>query len=269
VRATDSGGLSSVSEATVHIDNAPPGATFDAPASAVAGFPFELSLTSPDDPSGPDDAAGFTYAFDCGSGYGPFTPSNTATCTASSGGSLGVGGKIRDKDNGVSEYRETVPVADSAQNLVESVLADVQAAQSAATKPDSDKLPKVVDALGKALDADLWIDPNHVRSPGGDKVFDRLKDASSLLNDLIKDKKGNTPDATLRGWIDDLEASARLLARTAIDDAIAAGAPANNVAAAENELAKGDAAAAKGDIGTTFDKYKTAWLKAQDALRSP
>ena len=67
--------------------------------------------------------------------------------------------------------------------------------------------------------------------------------------------------------IDDLEGAARLLARTAIDDAIAAGAPANKIAAAESDLAKGDAAAAKGDIGPTFDRYKSAWQKGTDAVR--
>ena len=109
---------------------------------------------------------------------------------------------------------------------------------------------------------------HHVKSPGGEKVFDRSKDAAQLLNDLIKDTKGNTPDATLQAMIDDLEGAARLLARTAIDDAIAAGAPANKIAAAESEFAKGDAAAAKGDIGPTFDRYKAAWQKAQAALAS-
>ncbi len=162
---------------------------------------------------------------------------------------------------------DSTTVKPSARSAIESVLARIQALQPGATKPDKDKLPKAADALQKALSADLWIDPNHVKRSGGDKVFDRSKDAAQLLSHLIKDKKGNTPDATLQSMIDDLEGAARLLARTAIDDAIAAGAPANKVAAAESDLAKGDAAAAKGHIGPTFDRYKSAWQKGTDAVR--
>ena len=130
------------------------------------------------------------------------------------------------------------------------MLARIQALQPGATKPDEDKLSKAADALQKALSADLWIDsePRQV-GPGGEKVFDRSKDAAQLLSDLIKDKKGNTPDATLQSMIDDLEGAARLLARTAIDDAIAAGSPANKVAAAESDLAKGDAPRRRGTSG--------------------
>ena len=76
-----------------------------------AGFPFALSLTGASDPSAADRAAGFQYAFDCGNGYGAFGTSSTATCTPTGTGALGVGGKIRDKDGGVSEYRATVNVS--------------------------------------------------------------------------------------------------------------------------------------------------------------
>ena len=110
VRATDSGGLSAVSSASVQIENVAPSATFDAPASSFAGFSFALSLTGPSDPSAADAAAGFTYAFDCGSGYGGFAAADTASCPTSATGALGVGGKIRDQDGGTREYRDTVAV---------------------------------------------------------------------------------------------------------------------------------------------------------------
>src|SRR5205814_4979474 len=90
VRATDAEGLSTVSSATVEVRNVAPTATFTAPASSPAGFPFTLSLTAPSDPSAADTAAGFTYAFDCGSGYGAFTASNPASCPPTAAGTRSV-----------------------------------------------------------------------------------------------------------------------------------------------------------------------------------
>ena len=57
----------------MNVTNAKPTGTFNSPASGQAGVPFTLSITSPSDPSAADTAAGFTYAFDCGSGYGAFS----------------------------------------------------------------------------------------------------------------------------------------------------------------------------------------------------
>lgn len=112
VRATDAGGLWAESSTTVNISNVAPTATFNAPASVFAGFPFTLSLTSPIDPSGADSAAGFSYAFDCGAGSGftAFGVASTASCPTSLTGIRTVGAKIRDKDGGISEYSRTVAV---------------------------------------------------------------------------------------------------------------------------------------------------------------
>jgi uncharacterized protein len=87
--------------------NDPPTATFSAPASSFAGFPFELSLTSP---SGPEPGETFTYAFDCGSGYGAFGASSTVSCPTTDVGDPSVGGKVRDQLGAVTEYRGTVHV---------------------------------------------------------------------------------------------------------------------------------------------------------------
>ena len=61
------------------VTNVAPTATFNAPASAFAGFPFTLSLTNATD-AAPADRPGLMFAFDCGSGYGAFSASSTATC---------------------------------------------------------------------------------------------------------------------------------------------------------------------------------------------
>jgi hypothetical protein len=111
VEATDEGGLSTVAEATVTIANVPPTATFEAPTSAAAGLPFTLSLSAPHDPSAADTAAGFTYAFDCGEGYGAFGAASSESCPATGVGTLSIGAEIRDKDGGVTEYRASVSVS--------------------------------------------------------------------------------------------------------------------------------------------------------------
>ena len=110
VRATDPSGASATASSVVTISNVAPIATFNAPGTAAAGSTFTPSLTSPNDPSAADTTAGFQYAFDCGSGYGAFSTASTRTCTAATAGPLSVGGKIRDKDGGVSEYRATVTI---------------------------------------------------------------------------------------------------------------------------------------------------------------
>ncbi len=137
VQATDPGGLTAVDSAVVTIDNVPPTATFVAPATAFAGFPFALSVTSPHDPSSADTSAGFTYAFDCGSGYGPFTTSSTASCPTSAVGTRLVGGKIRDKDGDSTEYRASVEVGvtfDSLCALTQARVSNPQIAQALCVK---------------------------------------------------------------------------------------------------------------------------------------
>jgi uncharacterized protein len=121
VRVTDNGGLTATDTTTVNVTNVAPTATFSAPASTFAGTPFTLSLTSPSDPSAPDLAVGFSYAFDCGGGYGVFGPASSASCPTSDTGSRSVGGKILDKDGGVTEYRATVNVVVTYASLCELV----------------------------------------------------------------------------------------------------------------------------------------------------
>ena len=109
VEVTDDGALTARAVATVTVANVPPTAVFQAPPKASGGR-FALSLSSAHDASGVDTAAGFSYAFDCGHGFGPYGDAAATTCPASAG-RLDVGARIRDKDGGVREYRASVDVA--------------------------------------------------------------------------------------------------------------------------------------------------------------
>ncbi len=114
VQVTDDGGLTATAVAGVTVANVAPTAVFHAPGQAFG--PFTLSFTSPHDPSAADTAAGFAFAFDCGSGFGAYGAAATASCPAGSG-SLAVGGRIRDKDGGTTEYHAAVAAGTSLDGL--------------------------------------------------------------------------------------------------------------------------------------------------------
>jgi hypothetical protein len=108
-------------------------------------------LTGAHDPSAADTDAGFTYAFDCGSGYGAFSPTAVVSCPTTDVGARSVGGKIRDKDGGISEYRSTVSVAVTFSSLCDLV-------RSYSTEPKvtddlCDKLARAAAASTAALRA--------------------------------------------------------------------------------------------------------------------
>ena len=108
VQVTDNGGLIATTQATVDVINVAPTAAFSAPASVNEGGDIAISLTNPADV--PADLGSLQYAFDCGSGYGPFDVSNTAACPTADNGTVLVGGKVKDKDGGVSEYSTFVTI---------------------------------------------------------------------------------------------------------------------------------------------------------------
>ncbi len=98
---------------SVTVGNVAPEADFGSPDSASEGSSFDLTLNNASDRSTVDAAQGFTYAFDCGSGYGAFGSASVASCPAGTRGALAVGGKIKDKDGGVTEYTDSLTVVAS------------------------------------------------------------------------------------------------------------------------------------------------------------
>jgi hypothetical protein len=111
------GGVSTERTATVQIDNVAPTATFNAPSPVNEGSNIALSLDDADDPSTVDMNAGFTYAFDCGAGYGAFGSTSSSSCPTTDNGTRTVKGKIRDKDNGVTEYTSSVQINNVAPTI--------------------------------------------------------------------------------------------------------------------------------------------------------
>ncbi|HCE17445.1 MAG TPA: hypothetical protein DEQ80_06265 [Anaerolinea thermolimosa] len=116
VRVTDGTSQSTTAGATVTVVNVAPTASFGVSATTVdEGGSVTLSLTSPSDPSSADMTAGFTYAFDCGTGtFGSYSGSNSTSCGTTDNGTFTVRGRIRDKDGGVNTYSATVTVVNVA-----------------------------------------------------------------------------------------------------------------------------------------------------------
>ena len=119
------------------INNVAPTATFNAPASVNEGSPIGLSLTSPSDPSSVDTTAGFTYAFDCGSGFGAFSAASTAELSDERQRQPHSQGQIKDKDGGVNEYTASVTINNVAptRDLQRSRLGQRGLARSASRSP--------------------------------------------------------------------------------------------------------------------------------------
>ena len=128
------------------VNNVAPTATFNAPASVNEGSNINLSVTSPSDPSTVDTGAGFTYAFDCGSGYGAFGGTGSATCSTSDNGSRSVKAKIKDKDGGTTEYTATVTINNVAPTATVNAPGSVDEGSTFVVSLTSPSDPSSVDA---------------------------------------------------------------------------------------------------------------------------
>lgn len=94
----------------VTVLNVAPTATFTNDGPVAEGGAFTLSLVGAHDVSSRDAASGFTYAFDCGGGYGGTSSSASASCAAPDNAVRAVRATIFDKDGGATEYASTVRV---------------------------------------------------------------------------------------------------------------------------------------------------------------
>src|SRR5205814_1367200 len=78
------------------------------------GSAATISFAQQLDPSTADTAAGFTYAYDCGHGYGAPTPNATGACSFDDQGTYPVKATISDKDGGSTESPSSVVVTNVA-----------------------------------------------------------------------------------------------------------------------------------------------------------
>ncbi|HUF51754.1 MAG TPA: PKD domain-containing protein [Longimicrobiales bacterium] len=94
---------------TVVVSNVAPTATFNAPSSVVEAQPIQLSLTNTHDVAA--DAGSLEFAFSCdGVSWSVFGSSDSASCPTNRFGTRNVGGRVMDKDGGVSTYSTQVTI---------------------------------------------------------------------------------------------------------------------------------------------------------------
>jgi hypothetical protein len=161
-----------------------PTATFSAPASVIVGQNIALALSGAQVPGYPS-ATAFTYAFDCGSGFGSATTTATANCATSTAGSRTVKGRVIDQDLDGTTYPATVLVKSAAEGTTD-LSAEISTAPLA---PDIRKalLAKLNAALKAIADG-------------------KTKSACSALNDFINQVNAQSGKAisvdTANAWID-------------------------------------------------------------------
>ncbi|MEN8239572.1 MAG: ExeM/NucH family extracellular endonuclease, partial [Actinomycetota bacterium] len=141
--------------------------------------------------------------------------------------------------------------------MAEKVLEDLQGLLPTGNNKDDKAIARAIKALEGALDPDLWtgedtLDPKH-----GHSVFDGFKQA---IVHLAKAKGVSDAIETLVEVADEL-------ARTAIDDAIAADGDAAKIAAAEDDYAAGVSEAAADDFTRALDSFRSAWQNAIESLK--
>ncbi len=114
-RIVNAGNDDLFTEYTAEIDvrNVAPTAVLTHNGPVSEGTAIQLQLGSFADVAA-DLAAGLTFAFDCGSGYGAIGGASTASCPTSDNGAVQVKGKVLDKDGGETVYSAMVTVTNLA-----------------------------------------------------------------------------------------------------------------------------------------------------------
>lgn len=190
-----------------------------------------------------------------------------------------------DVQRGVGGARST---KEAAYATLEELLAEVRA--GAYTLGDRDegiaKLEHALEELGESLEPELWakdefgvIQQDRLDEEEGADVFHEERECAQKIFDAIR--QGEISDEELRaellGIVDTLVFADRLLAETAIFDALAAGGDAEEIAEAEEHLAEGDAlvaaAAEESDLrmvaallyAAMDGEYRHAWKEAVDS----
>jgi hypothetical protein len=160
------------------------------------------------------------------------------------------------------------------RECLDAVRSDLDAILATVTNSDDrKKLNEAIKKLGEADRNEYWDDQDRPNFADGNKVFDKSKDASRKLMDLYKGAKTLSLRPQMLTVINDLMACVRMMATRRIDELAVVGPGSNNPADAEKkrlealeEIAKGDAEAAKPKPDSAIDHYKHGWQKATDKL---
>jgi hypothetical protein len=260
------------SSTTVTVSNANPVVSITSPTagSYLPGTTIPLSASFTD--AGHNDT--HTCTIDWGDGSpvdtGTVSESNGAgTCTGSHSYSTSAGGSrtivvtVADDDTGTGTASVTIAIS-TPRSLKQDTIDRANALIPTASHADQGKLKDVVREVTTSLDSSRWVDGLHLSPTKGQEVFGHEKIAVQRLMDLLNGT--SIPDSTIQSMIDNLLNADKILAQTAIDDAIAAGGKPAKIAQAQNEMALAASERAAGHYDHAVDHYKSAWKHAQEAV---
>ena len=162
----------------------------------------------------------------------------------------------------------TTRATETARPLKENVMTELEALKPTGDKKLDKKIDKVIRHIEKSLKDKLWVDESHIDTKRGKKVFYEEKKAAKDLMKLTR--KPNVPEEikmALSTVILKLVDADSMLARTAIDDAIAAGGKEKEIEKAEKEMVKAEKDKSKAKYDKAIDHYKHAWAHAQKAVK--
>lgn len=132
------------------------------------------------------------------------------------------------------------------------------------TTQDQQKIQSALGDLNKTMDPRLWVGNSEttLQSRAGGALFNDAKDAVTQLGNLFKQTTSRNLRNLLPSLIRNLTNAGRELARTAIATATAAGGKSSDLTHASGELARGDTAQLKGDLQSSMEHYRKAWMFA-------
>ncbi|MCK4355890.1 right-handed parallel beta-helix repeat-containing protein, partial [Candidatus Bipolaricaulota bacterium] len=126
-------------------------------------------------------------------------------------------------------------------------------------KKTDHRIEEAIKHINKSLDPNLW-ETDSTLTKKGKKVFEEEKKAVKELGKIVKAEGDYAADA--QAAIDTLVAADEALAQTAIDDAIAGGGDAKEIAKANKEMGKAQEEFNKGHFDKAIEHYKKAWEHA-------
>jgi hypothetical protein len=146
--------------------------------------------------------------------------------------------------------------------LVEDVAAGLSALLPKSTRSVDHSLQRAYDAVVASLAAQYW-GGDFTLTASGHMVFVEQRKAVKELEDVVKASEPRSAMARLA--IDDLLLSEEVVARTAINLAVAAGGNPAEIARARDALSRAQLEQSAGDWDNAVDSYRKAWEHATRA----
>jgi uncharacterized repeat protein (TIGR01451 family) len=187
------------------------------------------------------------------------TPDAGSSFTGWGGDCTGTGPCVvtMDQDRAVTATFDQV--AQPPRVLKEDAVASLQTLLPTGDQQTDRKIQRAINEINDSLEPRLWLDDSHL-TDSGRRVFHEEKEAARALTRILN------PPTIVASVLDSLVPADRSLARTAIDEATAAGGDAGILAEAEKQMQKAAEELANGHLPEAIEHFGRAWKKAQRSL---